>query len=89
VAGYIHLCPYVLLFEDPMVNVLALVVDENRRGQGIGKRLLSCAEEYAWNGGFSAVRLNSSDYRKEAHLFYRANGYVPKGQTRFLKALAK
>ncbi|MDE6745214.1 MAG: GNAT family N-acetyltransferase, partial [Oscillospiraceae bacterium] len=60
----------------------------DHRRQGIGKALISSAENWGKELGITIVRLNSGYSRKEAHEFYRAMGYDDeKLQMRFLKNL--
>jgi GNAT superfamily N-acetyltransferase len=67
-------------------RVTALVVDSNRRGQGVGGVLLRAVEAAARRRGCRAMELTSSTHRHDAHRFYLAAGYrdVPH---RFLKQL--
>jgi GNAT superfamily N-acetyltransferase len=57
-------------------RVVALVVDEECRGSGAGRRLLREAERFARERGCDAVEISSSRRRTGAHAFYRARGYV-------------
>jgi ribosomal protein S18 acetylase RimI-like enzyme len=69
-------------------NVDELVVDENYRGQGIGKKLMSKIEEIATGNQCSQIELDSSFHRKEAHRFYERIGYKSRAYL-FTKPLAK
>ncbi len=60
-------------------RIVALGVDESRRGQGIGRALVEAAEERARRGGDVAVGLNSGRHRTQAHRFYRTLGYDDRG----------
>jgi GNAT superfamily N-acetyltransferase len=75
-AGFIHLSPYELLFDDPLMNVMGLVVLEEYRRRGIASALMEHAEGYAKENGFSGIRLNSGSGRTGAHAFYESLGYV-------------
>lgn len=88
VVGYIHASSYDCTYSDPVKNILALAVDCNRRGSGIGRRLLTAIEEWAREEGCAAVRLVSGYDREGAHRFYHACGYVHrKDQKNFVKEL--
>jgi len=52
-----------------------LVVDESRRGEGIGGMLLQRSLELAKNDGCSRVELDSAFHREEAHRFYEKHGF--------------
>lgn len=75
VAGYIHAVDYDCIYFDSLKNILAIVVDESYRGNGVGKSLLSAVEKWAKEDGASGVRLVSGENRKNAHKFYKACGY--------------
>ncbi|GAA5784119.1 N-acetyltransferase GCN5 [Chitiniphilus shinanonensis] len=68
------------------VRIVALVVDEAARGQGLGRALLAQAECWARDNDAGSVLLNSGDHRGEAHAFYRHHGYRSTG-LRFVKPL--
>ncbi len=69
-------------------NVDELVVDENYRGQGIGKKLINRIEEIAISNQCKQIELDSSFHRKEAHHFYESIGYKSRAYL-FTKPLAK
>ncbi|GAA1676756.1 GNAT family N-acetyltransferase [Kribbella yunnanensis] len=71
----VHVGPY---FErtGSWARVVALVVSEQVRGQGIGGQLMAAAEQFATDHGCLRVELSSSDRRTEAHAFYEGRGYV-------------
>ena len=88
VVGYIHAEIYNTLYFQSMINILGLAVSHDHRRQGIGRALISRAENWGKEHGITIVRLNSGYSRKEAHEFYRAMGYDDeKLQMRFLKNL--
>lgn len=84
--GYVHAEVYQSLYSEPGFNVLALAVLPDQQGKGIGKTLLQGLEEEAKRRGCAFIRLNSADYRTEAHAFYEHVGYsCDKLQKRFIK----
>ncbi len=88
VVGYIHAEIYNTLYFQSMINILGLAVSHDHRRQGIGRALISCAENWGKELGINIVRLNSGYSRKEAHEFYRAMRYdYEKIQLRFPKNL--
>ncbi len=88
VVGWVHVHVPRLLEEDPVAEVWGLVVDENERGRGIGRRLMAAVEQWATGGGYQAVRLRSNMLRHEAHHFYQRLGYrVTKRSYTFRKEL--
>lgn len=86
VAGYAHAADYECTYMDSLKNILAIVVDENKRGHGIGRVLLNAVETWAKESGSSGVRLASGFDREKAHKFYLACGYTDrKNQKNFIK----
>ncbi|WP_172252607.1 GNAT family N-acetyltransferase [Saccharibacillus deserti] len=59
------------------VRVMALIVSEQERGSGIGRRLLKAGEEWARGLNAAYICLNSGNRseRQAAHHFYRHCGY--------------
>lgn len=86
--GWIHMAITEYVEADAFVVIGGLVVDREYRRQGIGRRLLVRAEEWAARHGCSLVRLSSSVKRVEAHGFYERAGYTNlKTQYAFAKRL--
>jgi GNAT superfamily N-acetyltransferase len=54
-----------------------LVVAPDAEGQGIGRRLLQCAEDFARQGGFREVVLDVFASNEDAAAFYERCGYRP------------
>ncbi|MDJ0784446.1 MAG: GNAT family N-acetyltransferase [Desulfosarcinaceae bacterium] len=65
-------------------RVTSLVVAENSRGVGVGKRLLQEMEKFFRRKGCIKFEVTSGDHRHRAHRFYAARGYAP-DERRFLK----
>lgn len=57
-------------------RVVALVVDADVRGSGIGRRLLAATERAALSRGCVRMEISSSRHRSGAHAFYRSLGYA-------------
>ena len=88
IIGFVHVESYESLYMEAGLNILALAVDCNFQGQGIGKKLMSSIEDYALKNNISYIRLNSNVCRTEAHKFYESIGYVcDKTQKRLIKKL--
>ena len=79
------------IFEAPSsAEIAGLVVDESRRGEGVGPLLLRAAEEWARGRGCAAIRVRSNVMRERAHRFYEREGYGRiKVQQVFEKPLTK
>jgi len=66
-----------------------LVVDERHRNRRIGEALVSAAEAWARQQGYSAMIVHSNVIRTDAHRFYGRLGYdTVKAQQYFHKELA-
>lgn len=88
VVGFVHAEVYESLYSYAGLNILGLAVLPEFQGKGIGKELMYYLEVNAKNDSVLFVRLNSADYRVEAHKFYESIGYVcDKTQKRFIKRL--
>jgi GNAT superfamily N-acetyltransferase len=70
-------------------RVVALVVDERYRGQGVGRLLMAEIEKRAQAAGCIMMEVTSSSHRESAHRFYRGLGYqdAQKRSKRFTKLL--
>ncbi|MBI2765345.1 MAG: GNAT family N-acetyltransferase [Chloroflexi bacterium] len=61
----------------PWAQLENMVVDETRRGKGVGQQLLRAAVDLAWEAGCYKVQLQSANEREDAHRFYAAFGFAP------------
>jgi GNAT superfamily N-acetyltransferase len=88
IAGWVHVYACPTVESELYAEIGGLVVDENQRGQGVGRALMARAEAWALGLGIHEVRLRSNIIRNEAHQFYEAIGYEKiKSQFTFRKAL--
>jgi GNAT superfamily N-acetyltransferase len=87
-AGWIHVFVCRMLEAEPFLEVGGLVVDETRRGSGIGRQLMAAGEKWSLERGVLEVRLRSNVVREGAHRFYESLGYQNvKSQFTFHKQL--
>lgn len=75
VAGWMELKRLRLFAARRQVEVVALVVDEEKWGQGIGSRLLEEAEQWAADLRCGKIRIRSNTVRERAHSLYRRSGF--------------
>ena len=82
-------CHVINLFhqEGSIGRITSLVVDQNHRGLGVGKLLVSKADSYFKSAGCVKSEVTSGDHRTEAHAFYKSCGYA-QDERRFLKIYA-
>lgn len=76
VVGCIQVGGVASLENDPFAWILALVVDENTRGQRVGAKLVDAAVEWAAQHGYAKVRVRTNVLRKDAHRFYEREGFT-------------
>jgi GNAT superfamily N-acetyltransferase len=76
IVGWIHAFKALFLGSISFIEIGGLVVDENCRSKGIGKKLIDRIKEWSLEKGINQVRVRSQVKRKEAHQFYLNNGFV-------------
>jgi GNAT superfamily N-acetyltransferase len=87
VVGLAHLQVTPAIERDrPAAKIGALVVDESRRGEGVGKALVEALDDEARARGCGLLFLTTSARRTDAHEFYRRVGLEETGK-RFTKTL--
>jgi len=88
VIGWLHARRCVEIAVEPLVEVLGLVVDEERRSSGVGSALLRAAEAWARDKGVKELRVRARVARDEARRFYECRGFsLEKQQNVFTKEL--
>jgi GNAT superfamily N-acetyltransferase len=74
-AGWIHATTTEMLEVGRRGEIVGLVVDERHRGEGVGKRLVRAAEEWAARQGHTELTVRSNVTRDGSHPFYRHIGF--------------
>jgi GNAT superfamily N-acetyltransferase len=73
---------------DPSAEIVAMVVDEKHRSQGIGAALVEAATGWAVRHGFRTIRVRSNTVRERTHAFYERLGFQrTKTQVAFAKPI--
>ena len=67
-------------------RIMSFVVGSEHRGRGVGRALISAAEDWARERGARDVMLTTHKRRSGAHRFYQSMGYEATGY-RFYKEL--
>ena len=75
IAGFIGVYVFRAVELDGFVEISGLVVDEEIRSAGIGRRLLEAGEAWARERGYDGISVRSNVMRERAHAFYERNGF--------------
>ncbi|HEX4497737.1 MAG TPA: GNAT family N-acetyltransferase [Thermoanaerobaculia bacterium] len=74
----------------PFAELVALVVDERRRGLGTGAALVQAALDWAAGQGFDTLRVRSNVVRERTHAFYERLGFErTKSQVMFVRSTGR
>ena len=73
--------------DDAGARIVALVVSQQARHRGVGRKLVEAAEKKLMQQGITRIAVNTRLTRLEAHQFYDALGFERNGY-RFVKKLA-
>lgn len=89
IIGWIQVGNFVTVETDPAAEIRGLVVEDGRRGSGVGRLLVARAEQWARDHGLTTITVRSNIIRDGAHAFYRRLDYqIVKTQHAFRKKLA-
>lgn len=73
--GWINICCTMRLESGAFCEIGGMVVLDNARGKGIGKRLLQKASEWSRQKNMPVLKVRSNVIRKDTHRFYLQNGF--------------
>ena len=76
IVGCIYAFRALLIESKPFIEIGGLIVDENFRNSGIGKKLVEKIKVWALENAINEVRVRSNVLRNEAHKFYLNNGFT-------------
>jgi GNAT superfamily N-acetyltransferase len=71
---------YTMNHAAPLAQITLLVVDEARRGGGVGRQLVSAAEAWAQGQGCKRIVVTTALQRADAHAFYERMAYAHTGR---------
>ena len=75
VAGWLQVSLPRIFETPPAAEIAGLVVDETRRGGGIGAALVAAAADWARGHGCRALRVRTNVIRERALRFYEREGF--------------
>ena len=75
IIGYIEARDHIAIYAPELKDVMALVVSEEARHKGVGKKLMDTVIEWAKKDGAQGVRLTTREDRVIAHKFYEDYGF--------------
>ncbi|MFQ5942088.1 MAG: GNAT family N-acetyltransferase [Anaerolineales bacterium] len=75
--GYAHLRVSHDLTSDDSVELIDIIVAPEMRRQGVGRRLMTAAEIWAFQAERARLMLHAAVVRSEAQAFFSALGYEP------------
>jgi len=87
IVGWIYGFRAVLIESKPFIEIGGLIVDENFRNAGIGKKLIKKIKDWALENVINEVRVRSNVLRNEAHKFYLNNGFAEIKQQKVFQIL--
>ncbi len=71
---------HVMHYAKPLGYITSFVTDQSVRRQGVGRKLLEAATEWARAKGCYRLSLTSAEQRSDAHAFYPASGFPMTGR---------
>jgi GNAT superfamily N-acetyltransferase len=86
IIGWIHAFKTVRMETKPFIEIGGLVVDEQYRGKGTGKKLVQHVREWCHEKNIIDLRVRCNTKRKEAHQFYLALGFTESKEQKIFQA---
>lgn len=81
---YLNVIPNLTRSASPYGVVENVVVDETRRGAGVGKQIMTGTLQRAWADGCYKVMLSTGSREQSTHAFYRACGFMGGEKTAYV-----
>jgi len=81
---YLNVIPNLTRSASPYAVIENVVVDESRRGTGLGKEIMAATLAAAWDAGCYKAMLMTGSRRPSTLGFYRACGFSPDAKSAFL-----
>ncbi|MGX6604746.1 N-acetyltransferase family protein [Micromonosporaceae bacterium Da 78-11] len=81
---YLNVIPNLSRSAAPYAVVENVVVDQSRRGRGLGQEIMAGTLRAAWAAGCYKAMLMTGSRRPSTHAFYRSCGFSPDAKTAYL-----
>ena len=86
VVGFAHAQIYDLIYFKRMANILGIVIENQYRRQGYGRKLMIRIEDWTRKNNCHGIRLTSNKKRNDAHIFYQKMDFISKKESKhFIK----
>jgi GNAT superfamily N-acetyltransferase len=82
--AYLNVIPNLTRSASPYAVIENVVVDQDRRGTGLGKRIMAATLQAAWDAGCYKAMLQTGSRNPATHAFYRACGFSSDAKTAYL-----
>jgi GNAT superfamily N-acetyltransferase len=76
IVGWVHAFRALFMESKPFIEIGGLVVDDEFRSKGVGKKLVERIQQWCMEKQISVLRVCSQFKRKEAHQFYLNTGFI-------------
>ncbi|MEU1646208.1 N-acetyltransferase family protein [Micromonospora zamorensis] len=81
---YLNVIPNLSRSASPYAVIENVVVEESRRGTGLGRQIMADTLQAAWDAGCYKAMLMTGSRNPATHGFYRACGFSPDVKTAYL-----
>jgi GNAT superfamily N-acetyltransferase len=81
---YLNVIPNLTRSASPYAVIENVVVDETRRGTGLGKQIMAGTLRAAWDAGCYKAMLMTGSRTPATHAFYRSCGFSTDAKTAYL-----
>ncbi|WFE54277.1 GNAT family N-acetyltransferase [Micromonospora sp. WMMD1155] len=81
---YLNVIPNLSRSASPYAVIENVVVEESRRGTGLGRQIMAGTLQAAWDAGCYKAMLMTGSRTAATHAFYRACGFAPDVKTAYL-----
>jgi len=81
---YLNVIPNLTRSASPYAVIENVVVEQSRRGAGLGKQIMAATLLAAWEAGCYKAMLSTGSRNPATHAFYRACGFSSDAKTAYL-----